>query len=98
MDSVGEPFALKSISTILLEAKLYADAERCLEKYLKAEPGKDAMSWIELAKLQYKTGRVQAAQRSFVAGYNINPKTVFEKVQRDQDLYEIAAPLFMRKK
>jgi tetratricopeptide (TPR) repeat protein len=98
VDSVGEPFALKSISTILLEAKLYADAERCLEKYLKAEPGKDAMSWIELAKLQYKTGRVQAAQRSFVAGYNINPKTVFEKVQRDQDLYEIAAPLFMRKK
>ena len=98
VDRIDEPFALKAISTILLEAKLYADAERCLEKYLKAEPGKDAMSWVELAKLQYKTGRKSAAQRSFVAGYNINPKSVFEKVQRDQELYEIALPLFMRKK
>ena len=98
IDVVADPFALKSISTILIEARLDADAERCLEKYLKIEPAKDAIPWVELAKLQYRTGRRQAAQRSFVAGYKINQQKVFERLQKDQELYEIAAPLFMRRR
>ena len=98
IDVVADPFALKSMSTVLVEARLDADAERCLEKYLKAEPDKDALPWLELAKIQQRTGRRQAAQRSFIAGYKINQQKVLERLQRDQELYEIAAPLFMRRK
>jgi len=97
IDILSDPFALKSISTILIDARLDADAERCLEKYLKIEPGKDVGPWFDLAKIQYRSGRKQAAQRSFVAGYKLNPQKAFEKLQRDQELYEIAAPLFMKK-
>jgi len=98
VDEVSEPVVLHSIATILVEARLDADAERCLEKFLRMEPTKDAMAWADLAKLQYRTGRKQAAQRSFIAGYKINPKLLFEKLQRDQELYEIALPLFQRRK
>jgi len=97
VDEVSEPAVLQAISMMLVEARLDADAERCLEKYLRMEPTKDAMAWADLAKLQHRTGRRQAAQRSFIAGYKINPKLLFEKLQRDQELYEIALPLFQRK-
>ncbi len=97
IDEVSDPVLLQSMSTILIDARLDADAERCLEKYLRAEPLKDAMAWAALAKLQYRTGRKQAAQRSFMAGYRINPKQLFDKLQRDQELYEIAMPLFKRR-
>ena len=98
IDELSDPPALQAISAILLEARLDADAERCLEKYLRAEPSKDALAWADLAKLQQRTGRKQAAQRSFMAGYRINPQLLFEKLQRDQELYEIALPLFQRRK
>ena len=97
IDMISDPFALKSISTILVDARLDADAERCLEKYLRAEPGKDSDPWFNLAKIQNRSGRKQAAQRSFIAGYKINPQKAIEKIQRDQELYEIAVPLFKRK-
>ena len=97
IDDVADPMVLKAISTMLIEARLDADAERCLEKYLRAAPNKDAMSWIELAKIQHRTGRKQAAQRSFMAGYRLDSQKVFEKLQRDQELYEIALPLFKRR-
>jgi tetratricopeptide (TPR) repeat protein len=98
VDQVSEPLLLQAISTMLVEARLDADAERCLEKYLRAEPAKDALAWADLAKIQHRTGRRQAAQRSFIAGYRINPQQLFERIQRDQELYEIAVPLFQRRK
>ena len=44
IDEVADPMVLKVISSILVEARLDADAERCLEKYLRSAPNKDAMS------------------------------------------------------
>ena len=98
IDEVSEPPVLQAIATILVDARLDADAERCLEKYLRAEPSRDALAWTDLAKIQHRTGRRQAAQRSFIAGYKIAPQLIFERLQRDQELYEIAAPLFQRRK
>ena len=97
-DDVSDPDLLQAISAMLVDARLDADAERCLEKYLRIEPAKDALAWADLAKIQYRTGRRQAAQRSFIAGYKIAPQLLFERLQRDQELYEIALPLFQRRK
>ncbi|MBR4476293.1 MAG: tetratricopeptide repeat protein, partial [Kiritimatiellae bacterium] len=97
IDETSEPLVLKVMSTMFIDARLDSDAERCLEKYLRASPNKDAPAWLELAKLQHRTGRRQAAQRSFMAGYRLEPQRVFEKLQRDQELYEIAIPLLKRR-
>ena len=97
IDETSEPLLLKVMSTMFIDARLDSDAERCLEKYLRASPNKDAPAWLELAKLQHRTGRRQAAQRSFMAGYRLEPQMVFEKLQRDQELYEIAMPLLKRR-
>ena len=97
IDETSEPLVLKVMSTMFIDARLDSDAERCLEKYLRASPNKDAFAWLELAKLQHRTGRRQAAQRSFMAGYRLEPQMVFEKLQRDQELYEIAIPLLKRR-
>jgi tetratricopeptide (TPR) repeat protein len=83
---------------ILLSAGVQQDAEKLLARYLKLNPSGDANAWAELAKLQHRSGRRQAAQQSFVAGYNIDRQMMFQKIQKDQELYEIAAPLFQRRK
>jgi tetratricopeptide (TPR) repeat protein len=91
---VGE---LKLMAMMFLDAGLVADAEIALNKYLKANPTSDAMMWIELSKLQHRNGRKRAAQQSFINGYRINSQEIFRLLQKDQELYEIAAPLFQKR-
>ena len=91
---VGE---LKLMAMMFLDAGLAADAEIALNKYLKANPTTDAMMWIELSKLQHRNGRKRAAQQSFINGYRINSQEIFRLLQKDQELYEIAAPLFQKR-
>jgi hypothetical protein len=55
------------------------------------------MMWIELSKLQHRNGRKRAAQQSFINGYRINSQEIFRLLQKDQELYEIAAPLFQKR-
>ena len=95
-DRVADPGALRFMSSVFMEAKLAADAESALNRYLKANPSGDADAWADLAKLQHRSGRRQQAQQSFIQGYRINAKGLFERLQKDQELYEIAAPLFRR--
>jgi len=90
--------ALQVASSMFLEAHLDADAEATLNRYLKVNPTGDANAWADLAKLQYRTGRKQAAQQSFIQGYQIDRNALFARLQKDQELYELAAPLFQRRK
>ena len=98
VDGANDAQSLRSISRILIEARKDADAEKCLNKYLKLDPQGDANAWAELAKLQHRAGRRQAAQQSFIAGYNIDRQGLFSRLQKDQELYEIALPLFQRRR
>ena len=97
-DTVNDAASLQAMATIFLAAKSDAQAEKVLNKYLKLNPSTDADAWAELAKLQHRTGRKQLAQQSFVMGYRINAQALFNRLQKDQELYEIAAPLFQRRK
>ena len=98
IDRVKDPGMLRMMSTVFLEARLDADAERVLNAYLKINPRGDANAWADLAKLQARQGRKQAAQQSFRAGYQIDAKGLIERLQKDQELYDLAAPLFQRRK
>ena len=94
LDKLSGPAELQAASTIFLEAHLDADAETVLNRYLQLNPSGDQGSWFELAKLQARRGDMRGAQGSFVRGYNIERRSAVERLQRDQDLYRIAAPLF----
>ncbi|MBR3221153.1 MAG: DUF2723 domain-containing protein [Kiritimatiellae bacterium] len=96
-DRLSDAQSLRYASTLFMEAKLDADAEKTLNRYLGMKPTEDAFAWADLAKLQHRAGRKQAAQQSFIQGYNIDAQGLFQKLQKDQELYEIAAPLFRRK-
>ena len=96
-DKIADAASLHTLATMFLEARQDADAERALNRYLKANPTGDANAWADLAKLQHRAGRTQAAQQSFIQGYQIDRQTLFARLQRDQELYELAAPLFQRR-
>ena len=100
VDAVGQSddSALKALSMMLLEARMDADAEKAITKYLKLKPKEDAMMWAELAKIQRRAGKREAAQQSFIEGYKLNGRLLFERLQKDQELYQIAEPLFQRRK
>ena len=94
VDGANDVQSLRSLSRILIESRKDADAEKCLNKYLKLDPQGDANAWAELAKLQHRAGKRTAAQQSFVQAYQIDRQSIFGRLQRDQELYDIAAPLF----
>lgn len=96
-DSAANPSELQVLAQIFLAAHMDADAEKVLQKFLKAAPNASADMWIELAKIQHRSGRRTASQQSFIAGYRLDQKRIFERLQKDQELYELAAPLFQKK-
>ena len=74
-----------------------SDAEKSLQKLLKRAPNANQDMWFELAKIQGRTGRKQAAQQSFAAGYRLDKLHAVDRLQKDQELFEIAAPLLQRR-
>jgi tetratricopeptide (TPR) repeat protein len=95
---VTGPMEQRIMAGIFTAAGLFQEAETALVAYLRHEGSRDAHSWADLAKVQHKLGRRQAAQQSFIAGYRIDAQGIFARIQKEQDLYEIAAPLFQRRK
>ena len=96
-DAASDPAELQVMAQIFLAARLDADAEKVLQKFLKAAPQASADMWLELAKVQHRTGRKTASQQSFIAAYNLDKGATLARLQRDQELQELAAPLFQRK-
>ena len=88
-----QPEELKLLSTLLLAAHLDADAETALKKLLAREPTAAADPWLDLAKLQQKTGRRRDALESFRKAAQIDYNRVTERLRREDELMEIARPL-----
>ena len=93
-----DPNSLHSLAYVLLELHCDAEAETALSKYLAAHPSDNWTAWTDLSKVQNRLGRTRAAQESFIRAYQIDRKAVFGRLQRDKELYEIAAPLFQQRK
>ena len=88
VDQIGDATALHALATMLSEAKIDADAEKCLNKYLKLQPN-DGSAWADLAKLQGRTGRRQAAIASFEQALRTDPRALQSRIQREQELYDV---------
>ena len=97
LDAPADAQALRFMSRVFMDAKFDADAETTLERYLKSNPSSDADAWADLAKIQHRTGRTPHAQQSFIQGYRIDSRRLYERIHREQDLFELAAPLFRRR-
>ena len=94
VDKFDDPALLQELASLLNEAHADADAEKCLAKYLQRNPSGDASAWAELAKIQHRVGKRQAAQQSFIRAFNLDKQGIWNRVRVDKELYEIAAPLF----
>ncbi len=97
VDRLKDAQALQVAAQFLMDAKLDADAEKALGRYLKLKPS-DAEAWADLAKVQRRAGKRQAAQQSFIQAYRLDRKAIFSRLQREQELYDIAKPLFQSQK
>ena len=98
IDDASSPEELGFISAVVYEAGFMADAERALEKYLALVPKADPAAWLRLSRLQYRSGRKQAALRSFQVAAMADHDGVTKQLGSDQELQEIAAPLFQQRR
>jgi tetratricopeptide (TPR) repeat protein len=96
VDKVDDLRMLRLIASIFIGAGYDADAEVTLQRYLKMNPAQDAFAWADLAKLQHRAGKREAAQKSFIQGYSIDRNGLYQQLRRDKELQEIALPLFQR--
>ncbi len=89
IDRPVEPSVMQAMSMIFLEAQDFASAEKALNIFLRAEPNSDGGSWASLAKLQWKSGRKQAALQSFSQAVRIDPQGLQARLQKEQELYQV---------
>ena len=93
-DNIDE---LRALQTIVSAARLDADAERVIIKILQKEPTASADPWLDLAKINIKTGRAEQATRSFASALQINRQRTIERTLREPELEEIATPFLQRR-
>ncbi|MGN0853292.1 MAG: protein O-mannosyl-transferase family [Kiritimatiellia bacterium] len=84
------------ISSILAEGGLHAEADACLNDYLRAQP-QDVDAWLQLAVIKDTLGQTHAAQQAVVQAYQINRDAAAQRLQASPELQRIAAPLFRRR-
>ena len=88
------PEDLCAIANVLMEANLAADAEAAYNRYLKVARNPDVGAWFNLAKLQRRSGRRELAFRSVQMALQADRQAFIERVPKDEELMEIAKPLF----
>jgi len=85
--------SLRVLVQLLSEVHDDVEAEKALNRYLRFAP-KDADAWADLAKMQHRMGKRTAAQQSFIQAYRLNKEGIFDRMRKEQELYDIALPLF----
>ena len=96
VDKLADAQTLQLAAQMLADAHIDADAEKALSKYLRLR-ATDANAWADLAKVQQRQNKRKAAQESFIQAYRLDKNTIFARLQKEQDLYDIAAPLFRQR-
>lgn len=87
--------ALGIAAQIFLEVKANAEAEKVLTKIVRHNP-QDADSWADLAIVQSRQGKRTAAEQSFIQAYRADKNVTYRRLQKEDELYRIAEPLFKR--
>ena len=84
------------MATILSDGGLNAEAEACLNDYLRTA-GNDVDAWLQLAIVKDALGKTQDAYNAIRQAYQINANAAAEKLRSSEELQRIAAPLFRRR-
>ena len=88
-DSLRNPADLRLAATLFLEARRAAEAEKALDRYLRAVPS-DADAWLELALVQQRSNRRSKAMASFDQAVRADARAVEARLQkREPDMIEI---------
>ena len=80
---------------VFAEGGMMAESETCLNEYLRAQPG-DADGWLQLALVEDKLGKTYEAQNAIYQAYQANQQLFNQRLQSNEQLQKIAAPLFKR--
>ena len=88
VDVMEQVEPLRALSEMLCAAKMDQEAEKSLGKYLKHRPN-DVSAWADLAKVQRRIGKRQAAIGSFGQALKADPRALQTSIQRDQELYDV---------
>ena len=95
IDTSNDEGELHSILAIVREAGLDADVERIILKLLGKNPqGPGSVDlWLDLAKIQQKTGRKASALRSFRTALQLDRSRTAQRAEAEDEIFEIAKPL-----
>ena len=91
-----EPRLRREMAAVLSEGGLMAEADACLNEYLRAQP-KDADAWLQLAIVKDALGQTHEAQNGIYQAYQADKNIFSQRLQASEQLQRIAAPLFRRK-
>ena len=91
-----DPRLKREMATIFTEGGLHADAETCLNDYLRTA-GNDVDAWMQMAIVKEALGRTPDAHNAIRQAYQINANAAAEKLRSSEELQRIAAPLFRRR-
>ncbi|MBR1589384.1 MAG: DUF2723 domain-containing protein [Kiritimatiellae bacterium] len=90
-----DPRIRREMGAVFAEGGMMAEAETCLNEYLRAQPG-DADGWLQLALVEDKLGKTYEAQNAIYQAYQANQQLFNQRLQSSEQLQKIAAPLFKR--
>ncbi len=90
-----DPRLRREMAVVLAQGGLNADAEAALNEYLRAFP-KDPEGWLQLSVIKDALGQIQASQSAIIQAYKLDPNAASRRLQSDERLQRIAAPLFRR--
>ncbi len=93
VERLRDPVALRLVSQILSDAKMDEDAEKALIRYLRFQ-SRDVQGWLDLVRVQARAKKGALARQSFLQAYRLDKNAVFEALQKDQEIYDVAKPLF----
>ena len=91
-----DPRIKREMATILADGGLHAEAETCLNDYLRTA-GNDVDAWMQMAIIKDALGRTPDAHNAIRQAYQINANAAAEKLRSSDELQRIAAPLFRRR-
>lgn len=93
VDNLSAAADLLAAGQVLSEARIDAEAEKAYGKYLRLH-ATDAHAWADLAIVQHRQNKHQSAQQSFIKAYRLDKNLIFQRLQKEETLYDIALPLF----
>ena len=90
-----DPRLNREMSSILSAGGLNAEAEGCLNNYLRIA-GNDIDAWMQMVIIKDALGKTYEAHDAIRQAYKINAREAARHLQSSEQLQRIAAPLFRR--